>query len=177
MKRRNFSLVIVIAVACLLLSFGTGLAQSQKPIVLKIQIPVPTTSLIFDNLKMFAERVEKMSAGRVKIEALPAGAIVGAFEILDAVSRGIIDGGHSWIGYWVGKNAAAGLLAGGPAGTAGMDHLDMFGWYHYGGGRKLFQEFYDTVKANVVEVGAVAGVGPQLLGWFKVPITSLKQFQ
>jgi TRAP-type mannitol/chloroaromatic compound transport system substrate-binding protein len=58
-----------------------------------------------------------------------------------------------------------------------MDHLDMFGWYHHGGGRELFQEFYDTVKADVVEVGAVAGVGPQLLGWWKVPIKSLKQFQ
>ncbi|MBW1705063.1 MAG: TRAP transporter substrate-binding protein [Deltaproteobacteria bacterium] len=176
-KWRNFSLLIVIAVFSLMVSVGTGLAKSQKPIVLKIQIPVPTTSLIFDDFEMFAERVDKMSGGRVKIDTLPAGAVVGAFEILDAVSRGVLDGGHSWVGYWVGKNAAAGLLAGAPAGTAGMDHMDMFGWYYWGGGRALFQEFYDKVKANVVEVGIVAGVGPQLLGWFKEPVTSLKQFQ
>jgi len=178
MKAKYFLIPVMVFSIVLTLGVTQALSQGkQKPIVLKMEIPVPTTSLAFDNFTMWADRVEKMSAGRVKIEKLPAGAIVGAFEILDAVSRGVLDGGHCWAGYWVGKNTAAGVLAGAPAGTAGMDHLDMFSWYWEGGGKELFQEFYDKVGANVVEVGAVAGVGPQSLGWFKKPVESLEQFK
>lgn len=176
MSRKGFMVIIAIAVASLMMLNGPRPAYSQKPIVLKIEIPVPVTSILFENFKMFAERVDKMSGGRLKIETLPAGAVVGAFEILDAVSRGVLDGGHSWVGYWVGKNMAAGLLAGAPAGTWGMDQLDYYGWLYEGGGIELYQEFYDLVGANVVCVGPVAMVGPQMLGWFKKPIKNLDEF-
>lgn len=57
-----------------------------------------------------------------------------------------------------------------------MDQLDYYGWFHEGGGIELLQEFYDLVGANVVTVGPVAGVGPQLLGWFKKPVKSVDEF-
>jgi TRAP-type mannitol/chloroaromatic compound transport system substrate-binding protein len=176
MKRRSF--VTSAMGAGSLLIAGTPPARAQaKTITLKLESPVPTSSVIFENFKMFAERVDKMSGGRLKIETLPAGAVVGAFEILDAVSRSVLDGGHYWIGYSVGKSPAAALLAGAPAGTWGMDQLDYYGWVYEGGGLALFQECYDNIKANVVTVGPVAGVGPQMLGWFKKPVKNLAEFK
>ena len=175
MKRRSF--VKTAAGAGGLLIAGAQPARAQsKTITLKLESPVPVSSVIFENFKMFAERVDKMSGGRLKIETLPAGAIVGAFEILDAASRGLLDGGHYWVGYATGKGPAAALLAGAPAGTWGMDHLDYYGWIYEGGGLALFQEFYDHIRANVVTVGPVAGVGPQMLGWFKKPPKNLAEF-
>lgn len=174
MKRRSF--VKSAAGAGGLLIAAPAVAQ-PKTITLKIESPVPVSSVLFENFKMFAERVEKSSGGRLKIQALPAGAVVGAFEILDAASRGVLDGGHYWAGYAAGKSPAAALLAGAPAGTWGMDHLDYYGWIYEGGGAALFQELYDHIKANVVTVGPVAGVGPQMLGWFKKPIKSLAEFK
>lgn len=175
MKRRSF--VKGAAGAGGLLVAGTPPAFAQrKAITLKLESPVPPSSVLFENFKMFAERVDKMSGGRLKIETLPAGAIVGAFEILDAAGRGVLDGGHYWVGYATGKGAGAALLAGAPAGTWGMDHLDYYGWIYDGGGLQLFQEFYDQIKANVVTVGPVAGVGPQMLGWFKKPPKDMAEF-
>lgn len=164
-------------VATLVLLCASPVMAATKPIVIKMESPVPSTSVLFENFQMFGDRVEKMSGGRIKIETLPAGSVVGAFEILDAVSRGVLDGAHYWVGYSVGKNPAAGLLAGAPAGTWGMDQLDYYGWIYEGGGLQMFQEFYDKVGANVVEVGPVAGVGPQMLGWFKKPIKNLAEFE
>lgn len=175
MKRRSF---VKGAAGAGLLVAGAQSARAQpKTITLRIESPVPVSSVLFENFKMFAERVEKMSGGRLKIQALPAGAVVGAFEILDAASRGVLDGGHYWVGYATGKGPAAALLAGAPAGTWGMDHLDYYGWIYEGGGLQLFQDFYDHIKANVVTVGPVAGVGPQMLGWFKKPIKDLAEFK
>lgn len=175
MKARLIFITMAVAVLALI-GASRGIA-AEKPIVLKMQTPVPTTSVIYENFKMYADKVEQMSGGRIKIEALPSGAVVGAFEILDAVSRGVLAGGHYWVGYSMGKNPAAALLAGAPAGTWGMDQLDYYGWIFEGGGMELFQEFYDHVKSNVHAVGPVAGVGPQMLGWFKKPITSLEEFK
>lgn len=178
MRRTAFLAVTTLLVAGVIMMGVPATAPAQsKPIVLKMQSPVPVASVIFENFKMYAEMVEKMSGGRIKIEALPAGAVVGAFEILDATSRGVLDGAHSWVGYWVGKNPAAGIIAGAPAGSFGMDQQDYYGWFHEGGGIELLQEFYDLVGANVVTVGPVAGVGPQLLGWFKKPVKSLDEFK
>lgn len=100
MRRGAFVVVLALVVASLVVLGVPVTAPAQsKPIVLKMQSPVPVASVIYENFKMYADMVEKMSGGRVKIEALPAGAVVGAFEILDATSRGVLDGAHSWVGY------------------------------------------------------------------------------
>ena len=53
---------------------------------------------------MFAERVDKLSGGTLKIDAMPAGQVVPAFEVLDATHKKVLDGAHAWGGYWTGKN-------------------------------------------------------------------------
>jgi TRAP-type mannitol/chloroaromatic compound transport system substrate-binding protein len=109
-----------------------------------------------------------MSAGRLKIEMLPAGAIIPAFEVLDATNRGVIDGAHTATIYWVGKHRAAAIFYG--TFSFGMDWLDLLGWMYEGGGLELYQTWYrDVLKMNVVAIPAWFVPG-QPLGWFKKPI-------
>jgi TRAP-type mannitol/chloroaromatic compound transport system substrate-binding protein len=70
------------------------IAPAQQKV--RLQTAVPSASIYFELLKRYADRVDKMSAGRIKIEVLPDGAIVPAFEILDAVDKGIVEGGYAW---------------------------------------------------------------------------------
>ena len=149
---------------------GPGPATAQAPRVLKMQATWPASSMLYDNFKMFAERVEKMSGGRLKIEHSPAGTFVPAFEVLDATSKKVLDGAHGWAAYWVGKHKAAVLMTGGPGGTYGMDYVDYMGWMYEGGGLELYQELYrEILKMNVV-VFPILPAGPQAFGWFKRPI-------
>lgn len=147
---------------------GEGAAQTT----LKFQASFPATSIIFTCFKEFNETVETITGGRVKIEALPAGAIVPAFEVLDATAKGVIDGAHSAPAYWVGKNSAATLFGPAPAGPWGMDMYDYLGWIQYGGGWELYQEFYQEVLKRDVVVFPLCPVPNQVLGWFKTPVKS-----
>ena len=152
-------------------------AAAQGPITLKMQAAWPAALTLYDNFTMFAERVNKLSGGRVKIETLPAGAIVPPFELLEATHKKVVDGAHSWAAYWVGKNKTAVLFTGGPGGTYGMDFIDYIGWMYEGGGWELYQEFYrDVLKVNVIPI-PIMPAGPQAFGWFKKPIKNLADFK
>lgn len=181
MRKQGFLLVVALFVGVTLLS-GWPLAPTPalaqpKPVVLKMQSSYPVAITAYDNFKMFAERVEKMTGGRVKIETLPAGAVVPAFEVLDAVNRGLLDGGHGAPSFWAGKHRAGMLLGGGPAGPFGMDYIDFLGWLYAGGGLDLYQEWYrDVLKMKVVAF-PVLPHGPQALGWFKRPIKDWEDFK
>ena len=121
-------------VAAMLVAAG-GMAQAQQVTRMKIQTAVPTASIYFDLMKRFGERVDKMSNGRIKMEILPDGAVVNAFEILDAVDKGVVDGGFAWTHYWSGKNSAAALVSNPAAGAGtGMDQISHMAWVSQGGG-------------------------------------------
>ena len=154
-------------------------AQAQQPAAksLKMQSTWPASLTLQDNFRYFAERVDKLTSGSVKIEAAAAGQIVPAFEILDATHKKVIDGGHGVAYYWVGKNKAATLFSATPAGPFGMDHFDFLGWLQEGGGQAMYDEFYrDILKLNVMGM-PVGGSSPQALGWFKRPIKDLADFK
>jgi len=154
------------------------LARAQSATRLKIQTAVPSSSIYFDLLKRFADRVDKMSNGRLKMEMLPDGAVVAAFEIMDAVDKGVVDGGYAWTHYWSGKNTAAGLLSNPAAGGGtGMDQLSHVAWLFQGGGYALYRKFYaEALKANIEPI-MVQPMGPDPLGWFRTPIASLDDFR
>ena len=154
-------------------------AAAQQPAAknLKMQSTWPASLTLQDNFRYFAERVDKLTSGQVKIEALAAGQVVPPFEILDATHKKVIDGGHGVAYYWVGKNKAATLFSATPAGPFGMDHFDFLGWLFEGGGNELYDEFYrDVLKLNVMG-RPIGGSSPQALGWFKRPIKDLKDFK
>ena len=165
------------AVAAAALCLWAPLCVAQQTVSLKIQASWPASLTIYENLTFFAERVSKLSGGTLKIEPMPAGQVVPPFEVLDATAKKVLDGAHTWAGYWVGKNKAAILFTGGPGGPFGMDFVDVMGWMYAGGGFELYQEFYrDVLKLNVIAI-PILPAGPQALGWFKRPIKSLADFK
>jgi TRAP-type mannitol/chloroaromatic compound transport system substrate-binding protein len=152
-------------------------ATAQAPKVLKLQASWPASLSISDHFRFWAERVDKLSQGTLKIETLWAGQVVPAFEVMDATGKKVIDGAHTVAYYWVGKNKTGVLFTGGPGGNFGMDFVDYLGWMYEGGGIELYQAWYkDVLKVNVVPFPAFPS-GPQALGWFKRPIKNLADFK
>ena len=154
---------------------GPGDAAAQQKIVWKVQSTWPATNLLHISALELAKMVEEMSGGRLKWEMSAAGTVVPAFEVLDAVNRGIIDASHAWPGYWAGKNSAAGLFAPGPGGPFGMDREEYLGWLFAGGGLELYNELLQKeLKMNVVvPVFTTSLPYWEPLGWFKKPFNNL----
>ncbi|MEP9369743.1 TRAP transporter substrate-binding protein [Xanthobacter sp. VNH20] len=149
--------------------------HAQAPIKLKFQSTWPNKDIFHEYAGDFVRYVNQMAGGRVELELLAAGAVVPAFQVLDAVSSGIIDGGHGVSAYWYGKNKAFSLFGTAPA--FGWDADELLGWVRYGGGQQLYDELTQQIlKLNVV--GLLTGPMPtQPLGWFKAEITSPDQMK
>ncbi len=165
-------------VVAALLFASTVHAQQPQAFKMRIQAAVPAASIYFELLKKFGDRVDRMTAGRLKIEVLPDGAIVPAFEILDAVDKGVVEGGYAWTHYWSGKHPAAGLFSNPMAGAGvGLDQLSHVAWLFEGGGYDLYRKLYsDILKVNV-EPLMIQPMGPDPLGWFKRPIKDTADFK
>jgi TRAP-type mannitol/chloroaromatic compound transport system substrate-binding protein len=145
-----------------------AIATSQTVTSLRFQSTWPAKDIFHEYANDFAAKVNAMSGGRMKIEVLPAGSVVKAFDLLDGVSKGTLDGGHGVLAYWYGKNSAMALWGSGPA--FGMDPNMVLSWHEYGGGRALLDEIYKSLNADVQSF--VYGPMPtQPLGWFKKPVT------
>ncbi len=158
---------------------GPGDAAAQQKIVWKVQSAWPATNLLHISAVELAKMIEEMSGGRLKWEMSAAGTVVPAFEVLDAVNRGIIDASHAWPGYWAGKNSAAGLFAPGPGGPFGMDREEYLGWLFAGGGLELYNELLQKeLKMNVVvPVFTTSLPYWEPLGWFKRPFNNLDELR
>ncbi|MDX2259441.1 MAG: TRAP transporter substrate-binding protein [Hyphomicrobiaceae bacterium] len=139
-----------------------------QTVAFKFQSTWPTKDIFHEYAADFAAKVNQMASGRLQLELLPAGAVVPAFQLIDAVSTGVLDGGHGVSAYWFGKNKAFSLFGTGPA--LGMSANEILGWFKYGGGRALYDELInDILKLNVK--GYQYGPMPtQPLGWFKKEI-------
>jgi TRAP-type mannitol/chloroaromatic compound transport system substrate-binding protein len=172
MSRRILSLVAAVA-----LFASAGLAQAQQ-YKARVQTAVPAASIYFELLKRFGDRVDKMTGGRLKLEMLPDGAVVPAFEILDAVDKGVVEGGYAWTHYWSGKHPAAGLFSNPMAGAGvGLDQLSHVAWLFEGGGYDLYRKLYSDVLKMNIEPLMIQPMGPDPLGWFKQPINSTADFK
>ncbi len=175
MRRIGRRLALLVALGLALVWQAAPAAAQQK---IRMQAAVPSASIYFELLRRYAERVDKMSGGRLKIEVLPDGAIVSAFEILDAVDKGIVEAGYAWTHYWSGKHPAAGLFSNPMAGAGvGLDQLSHVAWLFEGGGNQLLERLYaEVLQADVVPL-MVQPMGPDPLGWFKRPIEGVADFK
>lgn len=172
MRLRPHRRLLAACAAALLCLFAAPAAEAQTPTKLRCQSTFPPTSMSSENARFFADRVKALSGGRLEVEILPVGALVPAFETLDATHRRIIDCAHSAAAYWVGRNRAATLFGPAPGGPFGMDTLDYMAWLQEGGGQTLYEEFYrDVLRRNVVPI-PLTSVSPQSLGWFRTPVQS-----
>lgn len=145
-------------------------AAAQSPIVLKMQSTWSSKDIFHEIFEDWARKVNEMVGGRLRIDVLPDKAVVPAFELIEAVSRGTLDGGHGVPAYWFGRNRAASLFGTGP--SFGLDAEGLLAWIHYGGGQELYNELLQQVlRLNVVSF--FHGPMPtQPLGWFKEEVKS-----
>ena len=128
---------------------GAPAVNTNKPITLKMQTSWGASNIWQGFAKDYCDRVERMSGGRLKIDLLPSGAVVKAFQVMDAVNDGVIDCAHSVPVYWYGKNKAASLFGTGP--VFGGSATTMLSWFYAGGGQELYRELtQDIMGLNVV---------------------------
>ena len=137
---------------------------------LRFQSTWPSKDIFHEYAQDFAKKVNDMAGGKLKIEVLPAGAVVPAFQLLEAVAKGTLDGGHGVVAYHYGKNSALALWGSGP--SFGMDPNMLLSWHNYGGGKDLLAEIYKSLNLEVVSY--LYGPMPtQPFGWFKKPIAKV----
>ena len=145
--------------------------------VIRIQSVLSNSSDEVKMLGSFADDVAALTGDSLKIEILPAGAVVGPRDIMDAVDAGLVEGGFAWTHYWGGKHPAANLFGAPIAGAGvGMDALAFLSWFQYGGGKELYDQLWDEMGVNVKGF-MLQPVGPEALGWFPEPINSMDDFR
>ena len=169
---------LVLAVLATGLGFAqTASSQQPAPRTLKMQSTWPASSTLQENFKFFAERVDKLTSGQLKVETMAGGQVVPPFEVLDATHKKVLDGAHAVSYYWIGKHKATTLFASTPAGPFGMDHMDFLGWMYEGGVLEMYWDMYQKeMKLNVVAFPILPS-SPQAFGWFKRPIKNLADFK
>jgi TRAP-type mannitol/chloroaromatic compound transport system substrate-binding protein len=151
------------------------IAKGQAtPVSMRWQSTWPAKDIFHEYALDYAKKVNDMTGGEVKIEVLPAGAVVPAFGLLEAVSKGTLDGGHGVLVYHYGKQNALALWGSGPA--FGMDANMLLAWHRYGGGKELLTKLYSSIGANVVSF-PYGPMATQPLGWYKKPITKVDDFK
>ena len=148
-------------------ALAAPMVSSAQTVALRFQSTWPAKDIFHEYASDFAKKVNDMAGSRLKIEVLPAGAVVPAFQLLEAVAKGTLDGGHGVVAYHYGKNSALALWGSGPA--FGMDPNMVLAWHNYGGGKALLEEIYASLNLQVVSY--LYGPMPtQPFGWFKKPI-------
>jgi TRAP-type mannitol/chloroaromatic compound transport system substrate-binding protein len=150
------------------------IAKSQSPIVIKMQGSWGATDIFNEMAQEFVTRVNEMAGGRLRVDYLVGGAVVKPFEVMDAVSKGVLDAGHTVPVYWYGKSKIASLFGSGP--INGCDAQQTIAWIYRGGGLDMYKELLTKLNLNVVGFFALP-MPTQPLGWFKKPITDAKQLK
>ncbi|HEX4858281.1 MAG TPA: TRAP transporter substrate-binding protein [Usitatibacteraceae bacterium] len=147
---------------------GFPMIATAQTVSFRFQSTWPAKDIFHEYANDFAKKVNDMAGGKLKIEVLPAGSVVKAFDLLDAVSKGTLDGGHGVVAYWYGKQQALALWGSGPA--WGMDPNMVLAWHNYGGGRQILDDIYKSLNLDVQSF--IYGPMPtQPFGWFKKPVT------
>ena len=143
-------------------------ARSQAATInLRFQSTWPLKFIYHEFALDWCKKASDLTGGRLKIEMLPAGAVVPGLQVIEAVSAGSLDGGHGIPAFWFGKHLAFGLYGAGP--DFGMDANQLMGWVEYGGGKELYNEIIQAARLNIVSyLGGPVPCEP--MGWFKKEI-------
>lgn len=172
--RSRFLLLVGVVVGMTMLFQDAAMAEK---VTIRVQSVIPSKADEVTMLNDFGANVSALTNGEVEIEVLPAGAVVGVKETLEAVDKGLVEGGFAWTHYWSGYHPAA-MLFGSPVAGAGVgiDNLAFISWFMYGGGRELYDQLWKEMDMNVKGF-MLQPVGPEALGWFKEPIHSMDDFR
>ena len=173
-SRRKFLTGATAAAAGTAITGFPMISVAQSPVVLKMQGAWSATDIFNEFAQEYVTRVNEMAGGRLRIDYLVAGSVVKPFEVTDAVSKGVLDAGHTVPVYWYGKSKVASLFGSGP--INGCDAQMTLGWIYRGGGLELYRELLAILNLNYVGFFAMP-MPTQPLGWFKKPITDASQLK
>lgn len=118
-----------------------------------------------------AERITTMSGGALRVEVFGAGDLLPPLEVLDGVSGGTVEMGHSASFFWRGKMPAAAFFTAVPFGLTPGEHA---AWITQGGGQVLWDDLYAPLGVKPLMGG---NSGMQMGGWFTREVTSLDDLQ
>ena len=140
-----------------------SVVSAQGPISMRWQSTWPAKDIFHEYALDYAKKVNDMTGGDLKIEVLPAGAVVPAFGLLDAVSKGTLDGGHGVLVYHYGKQNALALWGSGPGLCDGRQHAAGLAqiWWRQGTARQALR--LDRRQRRLVPVRADADPAARLV--------------
>lgn len=171
-RRKFLKTAAATAGAATVATLGFPMVSRAQTTVLKMQGAWGAKDIFNDYATDYVKRVNEMAGGRLKIQYLISGAVVKAFQVQDAVHKGVLDAGHQVSVYWYGKSKAASLFGSGP--VFGQNAHMGLAWMYYGGGLDLYNELLAELGINTVGFFSMP-MPTQPLGWFKEPITDAKQ--
>ena len=173
-RRKFLKTAAAAAGAASVATLGFPQVSRAQTVTLKMQGAWGAKDIFNDFATDYVKRVNEMAGGRLKIQYLISGAVVKAFQVQDAVHKGVLDAGHQVSVYWYGKSKVASLFGTGP--VFGQNANQGLAWIYYGGGLELYQELIETLGLNIVGFFSMP-MPTQPLGWFKNPITSAKDME
>ena len=140
-----------------------SVVKAQGPITMRWQSTWPSKDIFHEYALDFAKKVNDMTGGDLKIEVLPAGAVVPAFGLLDAVSKGTLDGGHGVLVYHYGKQTALALWGSGPGYAHGRQHAARLAQVRWRQGAAREALCFDRRQRRVVPLRADADPAARLV--------------
>jgi TRAP-type mannitol/chloroaromatic compound transport system substrate-binding protein len=167
-RRKFLKTAAAAAGAASVATIGFPMVSRAQTTILKMQGAWGAKDIFNDFATDYVKRVNEMAGGRLKIQYLISGAVVKAFQVQDAVHKGVLDAGHQVSVYWYGKSKVASLFGTGP--VFGQNANQGLAWIYYGGGLELYQELLENLGLNTVGFFSMP-MPTQPLGWFKKPIT------
>jgi TRAP-type mannitol/chloroaromatic compound transport system substrate-binding protein len=133
---------------------------------------VPDGFAVFDDAAQLAiNYITAMTDGQISFNKMPAGSLVGAFEVFDAVSSGQADVYHSAEYYFLNQHPAFAFMTSVPF---GMTSQEMANWYYRRDGQVLHDELSGLFNLKPLMCGMTA---MQPGGWFNKEITSADDLQ
>jgi len=145
---------------------------------LRIQTAVPSASMYYKPMERLGERIERLSGGEIEVEVFADGGVVGAFEILDAVNDGVVEGGQAWTHYWSGKHPAGLLFSAPTAGLGvGLDQNAVMAWIWEGDGQELYDRYFQEILGLDIKGYLCMPMGPEPFGWFKEDFDSVEDLK
>ncbi|MCB4820319.1 TRAP transporter substrate-binding protein [Roseicella aerolata] len=169
MHRRPLGRLVLGAAAAPALLATPAIAQANPEVRWRISSAFPRNlDVLFGTGDRIAQRVAALTDNRFQIRFFPAGEIVPGLQVLDAVQAGTIEGGHTPVYYYTGKDPSFAFFTALPFGLNARQNM---AWLTHGGGAELANELFRDYNI----VGFPAGdTGAQMGGWFRNEIRSLQ---
>ncbi|MFO7167031.1 MAG: TRAP transporter substrate-binding protein [Chloroflexota bacterium] len=128
--------------------------------------------VIFGGAQALCDRVASLTNGRFKITPRAAGELAPGTQVLDVVSQGAVEMGHTASYYYIGK---APVIAFGTTVPFGLTAQQQNAWLYDGGGLEELQRIY-AERFNVIQFPA-GNTGLQMGGWFRREINTVADLQ